>query len=85
MVSQSSALHCHLLKCTPVNLSDLSASVNLAIFNSRNYLKLGFWIVRELDTISMINSRILNMTIVATTTCNSIILDVLNNMINGNK
>jgi flagellar basal body rod protein FlgC len=33
----------------------------------------------------MINSRILNMTIPATTTCNSNILDVLNSKMNGNK
>jgi hypothetical protein len=33
----------------------------------------------------MINSIILNMTIRATTTCNSNILDVLNSKMNGNK
>jgi hypothetical protein len=33
----------------------------------------------------MINSIILNMTIPATITCNSNILDVLNNKINGNR
>jgi hypothetical protein len=33
----------------------------------------------------MINSRMLNMTTVAITTCNSNILDVLNNKMNGNK
>jgi hypothetical protein len=33
----------------------------------------------------MINSRILNMTTLATTTCNSNILDVLDNKMNGNK
>jgi hypothetical protein len=33
----------------------------------------------------MINSRILNMTTLATITCNSNILDVLNNKMNGNK
>jgi hypothetical protein len=33
----------------------------------------------------MINSRILNMTIPATTTCNSNILDVLNSKMNKNK
>jgi hypothetical protein len=33
----------------------------------------------------MINSIILNMTIPATTTCNSNILDVLNNKMNRNK
>jgi hypothetical protein len=33
----------------------------------------------------MINSIILNMTIPATTTCNSNILDVLNSKMNGNK
>jgi hypothetical protein len=33
----------------------------------------------------MINFIILNMTIPATTTCNSNILDVLNSKINGNK
>jgi hypothetical protein len=41
--------------------------------------------VGKLGTISMINSKILNMTIPATTTCNSNILDVLNNKMNGNK
>jgi hypothetical protein len=41
--------------------------------------------VGELCTIFMINSRILNMTIPATTTCNLNILDVLNNKMNGNK
>jgi hypothetical protein len=41
--------------------------------------------VGELGTISMINSRILNMTTLATTTYNSNILDVLNNKMNGNK
>jgi hypothetical protein len=41
--------------------------------------------VGELGIISMINSRILNMTILATNTCNSNILDVLNNKMNGNK
>jgi hypothetical protein len=33
----------------------------------------------------MINSRILNMTIPATTTCNYNILDVLNSKMNGKK
>jgi hypothetical protein len=33
----------------------------------------------------MINSKILNITIPATTTCNSNILDVLNSKMNGNK
>jgi hypothetical protein len=33
----------------------------------------------------MINSRILSMTTAATITCNSNILDVLNNKMNGNK
>jgi hypothetical protein len=33
----------------------------------------------------MINFRILNITIPATTTCNSNILDMLNNKMNGNK
>jgi hypothetical protein len=33
----------------------------------------------------MINSRIINMTIPATTTCNSNILDVLNSKMNKNK
>jgi hypothetical protein len=33
----------------------------------------------------MINFRILNMTTLATTTCNSNILDILNNKMNGNK
>jgi hypothetical protein len=33
----------------------------------------------------MINSRILNITMLATTTCNSDILDVLNNKMIGNK
>jgi hypothetical protein len=33
----------------------------------------------------MINFRILNMTMLATTICNSNILDVLNNKMNGNK
>jgi hypothetical protein len=33
----------------------------------------------------MINSRILNMTAVAITTCNSNILDILNNKMNRNK
>jgi hypothetical protein len=41
--------------------------------------------VGELGTISIINSRILNMTIPATTTYNSNILDVLNSKMNGNK
>jgi hypothetical protein len=41
--------------------------------------------VGQLDTISIVNSRILNMTIPATTTCNSNILDALNNKMNGNK
>jgi hypothetical protein len=33
----------------------------------------------------MINSRILNITMLATTTCNSNILDVLNTKMNGSK
>jgi hypothetical protein len=41
--------------------------------------------VGELGTIFMINFRILNMTIPATTTCNSNILDVLNSKMKGNK
>jgi hypothetical protein len=45
VVSQSSALYYHLLNCTPVNLSSLSASVKPAIFNLGNCLQLGFWIV----------------------------------------
>jgi hypothetical protein len=41
--------------------------------------------VGKLGTISIINSKILIMTIPATTTCNSNILDVLNSKMNGNK
>jgi hypothetical protein len=33
----------------------------------------------------MINFRILNMTMLVTSTCNSNILDILNNKMNGNK
>jgi hypothetical protein len=43
------------------------------------------YFVGKLGTISIVNSRILNMTIPATTTCNSNILDALNNKMNGNK
>jgi hypothetical protein len=41
--------------------------------------------VGKLGTISIVNSRILNMTIPATTTCNSNILDALNSKMNGNR